>query len=564
MAIDRKVIEEIKSSVSLEEVVSQFVVLKNRGNRVAGKCPFHGDSEPSFYIYGEDSLYYCFGCLAAGDVIDFYQAIYGLEFVEAIQCIGKDYGIEVPAGQPAEQGSPVADILEVLRCAGDYFRSVLKDSQISPEASRYLEDRGIAHDLAEHFELGASSSGFNGLYRHLVSKGFTSETIFQAGLARKTQDGSKTYDFFRNRIVFPVHDVFGRIVAFGGRSIGNDGKQGVKYLNTAQSLVFSKSEQLYGVYQAKRAIRSSSAVIVTEGYTDVITFHSFGFKNTVGVLGTAMTPKQVRRLSGLAETACLVFDGDEAGINAARESAAKVVAAGMDCRVILLPEGEDADSVLRSRGINGMRSLFASAEDGLGFICRHASGYSPARRVKWAVDFLSLVDKPAVRSVLISEVAMNLGVSGDELRKQAMAARHANRKKVENVSSSSPEMTLLERQILEFAATMPEKIEEMSDEGVEEVFETEVGKQLWQKIASRNDDPMRLFTKKEKDFYVRARIFGHETRETGGWPAIKRHIRQTRKSRRQSELLQMIYNAEKKGEDPSNFLRELNDLCVTK
>ena len=373
---DPGLIAEIKARLRIEDVVGRYVELRHAGPRLVAPCPFHQDTKPSFSVNPEGGFYYCFGCQASGDIIEFYRAINGLEFPEAVEALAREAGLEIRRRREYQpnDGPSRAQCLDMHALASVFFRRVLGNQDGRP-ARDYIARRGLAPEIVERFALGWAPAGWNELRDHLRGQGFVDEAAEKAGLLSKSSKGG-FYDRFRERLIFPIMNLSGQVVAFGGRCLGDD--QGPKYLNSSETPIYTKGEHLYGLYQARRAMSHSKSVLLTEGYVDVLSLHQFGFENSCGVLGTALTPEQVHRLSGLVGRVDLVFDGDNAGRKAALRGAEMILTQGLKCRVLCLPEGEDVDSVLQKEGRVRLEELVAGSVDGLDYCLRQvAANHAP-------------------------------------------------------------------------------------------------------------------------------------------------------------------------------------------
>lgn len=335
--------EELKARVSIEDVVSPYVTLKRRGRTLVGLCPFHSEKTPSFTVYPENGSFYCFGCGAGGDVISFVERIENLDYMEAVRSLAQRAGLAVPESE-ADRGLAKLRmrLYEANREAARFYHQCLFSPQ-GAQAMAYLTRRGLTRKTIRHFGLGYAP-GHGALIRHLGEKGFGARELEAANLSFQGR-GGRSLDRFRDRVMYPILDLRGNVIAFGGRILG-DGEP--KYLNTSDTPVFSKGGNLFALNFAKDA--RAENLILCEGYMDVIALHQAGFTNAVAGLGTALTPDQARLLSRYTKEVVASYDADAAGQKAASRSIPLLRAAGLAVRVLVVPDGKDPDEFLRAHG----------------------------------------------------------------------------------------------------------------------------------------------------------------------------------------------------------------------
>jgi len=520
MGIDQGIIQSVKSRVDLVEIARRYMDLKPLSGRWVAPCPFHQETKPSFSINPELGFYYCFGCQATGDVIDFYGRMNGLEFREALEALAEEAGISLRDARPdplaARKKQLRAACLDMHTLARDYFRRVLV-SPAGKDARDYLVRRRLAPAIIESFGLGCSDENWQGLQDFLQGKGYSPAQAVEAGLLSRNDSG-RTYDRFRARLIFPIQDLAGRVIAFGGRII-KDGEP--KYLNSSDSPIYTKGEHLYGLYQARPAISKSRRALLTEGYVDVLSLHEHGFGEAVGVLGTALTPEQVKRLGSLCREVVLVFDGDNAGRKAALRSVEMVLAQGLTCRVVLLPEGKDADDLLRHVGAEAFASFLEQARDGFDYCTECVRATDSAREVMdFAKRFVRGLRDPAWKAFYLPRLANGLGLNETELRRMVAATDEAGggRQNLKGPPLQAPgraQRTPAPGQLKEpgakrdefllaFAIRYPKYRQELHDLGLGMALCSERAKILWQTIMecmdfddkevySRLDDRQRVF-----------------------------------------------------------------------
>jgi DNA primase len=385
-------LEEFKARLPIAEVVGRHVRLSRRGRDLWGCCPFHKEKTASFHVVPDKGFYHCFGCGQHGNAIDFVMAIEGIEFAQALERLAELCGL--PAPRSGGESRPRVDqtIYALNQAAARWFAGRLQARDGQP-AAEYLKIRGLDQAIIERFGLGCAAGERTALKRAMLGEGYTEAQLLEAGLIVAQEDGGASYDRFRDRVMFPIQDQRGRVVGFGGRTLG---AARAKYLNTPETAVFHKSELLYGLPLARAAIRERGTIIVAEGYMDVIALVQAGFINAVAPLGTAITEAQLAQLWQLADEPLICLDGDEAGLQAGHrliERALPALKPGKSLRFALLPPGLDPDSVLRTstgafRGPAALQLVLDEAISLLDFLwAREAATRSPTvPQQRWALE----------------------------------------------------------------------------------------------------------------------------------------------------------------------------------
>ncbi len=412
--ITRKSIDEVLERARIDEVVQDFVNLKRRGTNLIGLCPFHHEKTPSFNVSPSRNIFKCFGCGKGGDSVRFVMDHEGYDFPEAIRYLAGKYNIPleetVPDAQALEAERERETLYKVLDFAGQYFVRHLNETDEGREAGLgYLQERGFRPRTIQAFGLGYAPDRSDGLVSEALRAGYTRDLLQKAGLM--TQSG---YDFFRQRVIFPIHNISGKIIAFGGRQLVNQ-KNSPKYLNSPETDIYNKRKVLYGIYQAKKAIREKDGCYLVEGYTDVISLAQAGIENVVASSGTALTPDQIRLIRRYTQHITVLYDSDPAGIKAALRGLDLILEENMDVRLALLPEGEDPDSFVKKSGLSGFEDYIAkNAKDFVLFktsLLLQEAGTDPMRRaslVKDLVQTLARIPEAIKRSTFITEVAHQL------------------------------------------------------------------------------------------------------------------------------------------------------------
>ena len=358
--IPQSFIDDLLNRTDIVDVVSSRVQMKKAGKNYAACCPFHKEKTPSFSVSPDKQFYYCFGCGAGGNALGFIMDHDNLDFPQAVEELAKAAGMEIPreeSGRPHKPRQPTdSPLYPLLTAAADFYRQALKTHPARKAAVDYLKGRGLTGEIARDFGLGFAPPGWDNLYKHLSSDTLQQKAMIDAGLLVENAETGKRYDRFRDRVMFPIRDSRGRIIAFGGRVLGDDKP---KYLNSPETPVFHKGQELYGLFEARKFNRSLDEIIVVEGYMDVIALAQQGLRNAVATLGTATSEEHMKRLFRVVPSVLFCFDGDQAGRNAAwraLEATLPCLQDGRRARFLFLPEGEDPDTLVRSEGTDAFKA----------------------------------------------------------------------------------------------------------------------------------------------------------------------------------------------------------------
>lgn len=358
MAISERFIQELQERVDIEEVISSHITLRRRGKTLVGLCPFHNEKTPSFTVYPDTNSFYCFGCGAGGDVISFIRRIDNLDYVEAVKTVAQMAGMSMPEdGYDDTLAKRRMRLLAANREAARFFNACLMDEKNRPALDYFLR-RALTTATIRHFGLGYAPDSWHALTEHLRSKGFTYEEMVLANLVRRSDKNGKAnyYDNFRNRVMFPIIDLRGNVIAFGGR-VMDDSKP--KYINTSDTPVYKKSNGVFALNFAKNA--NENKLLLVEGYMDVIALHQAGFTNAIACLGTAFTSEQANLLSRYAEEIIICYDNDGAGREATQRALAVLGKTGLKLRVVTMSGGKDADEIIRTHGKERFAELLGMA-----------------------------------------------------------------------------------------------------------------------------------------------------------------------------------------------------------
>jgi len=420
-------IEQVGEATDMVDLVSEYVTLKKSGRNYLGLCPFHQEKTPSFSVSPGKQLYYCFGCHAGGGAFQFAMEIEGIEFPEAVELLADRAGIPLPEtsggdGIDRAQEEERRQVHRALQLTALFFNRVLTGTSLGKEALRYLTDRGYDTEVIDKFKIGFAPEGWENLIKFLKGKGFAPELLAKAGLVIKHEERGSYYDRFRGRVMFTIFDLRGRPVAMGGRALGDDQP---KYLNSPETPWFNKRKILYGLNFARQAIRRTERIVVTEGYTDVITAHTHGIEEAVATLGTAFTSDHARLLLRYAPEVVFAYDADTAGADATLRGLEIISQLGGHVKVIDLPAGQDPDDFIRSEGGKAFQDLIAEAlplvEYRLKLACRtHGTGTIEGR-VKVADDIvpvIAAVENPVAQAAYLRKVAATLDLDEGALRQR--------------------------------------------------------------------------------------------------------------------------------------------------
>ncbi len=417
-------VEEVRARSDIVAVIGEHIPLKRAGKDYRALCPFHEEKTPSFYVVPSKGFYKCFGCGESGDVFSFLMKRMGLDFTEAVKYAGRKAGVVVREVKARpEYQDPNRPLYEANAFAREYYREQLADAEIGRLARDYLRERGIDADTAEGFGIGFAPDEWRGLRTAAARHGIDDAILLDAGLVTTSERSEEPYDRFRSRIIFPIEGLTSKVIAFGGRLFG-PGK-GAKYLNSPETPVYHKGEELYGLNRARHEIRKAGAALLVEGYTDVVSLVAHEVPNVVASLGTALTSVQARLLARFAPKAFLLYDSDMAGLRATFRAADVLLGAGIHPSVVTLPRGEDPDSVARREGREALMGYVEDAVDVLDRKLQILTGrdrLSSIDGIRDAVDrllpTLRATTDPALRDIYISRVAAETGVRRETLEEE--------------------------------------------------------------------------------------------------------------------------------------------------
>ena len=412
--IDQLTIEKILDAANIVDVVSEFVTLRRRGVNFVGLCPFHNEKTPSFYVSPSKGICKCFSCGKGGNVIHFLMEHEQMSYWDAAKWLARKYGIPYSERELTDSEKALQNERESMFITNQFALDFFKDTLLNTDKGRaiglaYFRKRGFRDDILDKFFLGYCPEEPDALARAALAKGFTKENLIKTGLCYERENDGQLRDRFHGRVIFPVHSISGKVVAFGGRIMSSDAKV-AKYVNSPESIIYSKSRELYGLYQAKQAIVRKDRCFLVEGYADVISMFQSGVENVVASSGTSLTPGQIRLIHRFTNNITVLYDGDKAGIKASLRGIDMLLAEGMNVKVLLLPDGEDPDSFAQGRGATAFQEYIDTHQvDFIRFkvnlLMEDASDdpYSRSELIKSITQSISVIQDPIVRSVYITE-----------------------------------------------------------------------------------------------------------------------------------------------------------------
>lgn len=499
--IPEDVIAELRERADIEAVVSDYVPLKRAGASLKGLCPFHAEKTPSFHVHPARGFFHCFGCQASGDVIAFVMRAEGRSFPEAVRMLAERLGITLPEQDHAEDAAQRTRrvhrerLLSLMDACADYYVEQLRKHSLGGMAREALQARGIGEQVASAFRIGYAPHAWDHLARFLAQKGYSPADAEEVGVLVPRRGGSGHYDRFRHRLMFPVSDMHGRIVAFSGRILppppGSEPREAPKYINSPESALYTKGQVLFGLHEGRVEIRRHGWALLCEGNFDLLALHQAGFGNAVAPLGTALTEAQTRSLRRVAQRVTLLFDADAAGVKAVRAACPLLARAGLGARVARLPQGHDPDSYLRAKGGEALQTLLDEAPGAMEFLIDEAAASArdsseKASAIEELGPVLGSVDNPVERQLYVERVAQKFQV-GDlqavkaQLRRGWAASRSGHKPGKRDEPSSAASMARSKDRV-KLPQLQAELLGAILDNP--QLIESEAGKNLWQLLTS--------------------------------------------------------------------------------
>lgn len=525
MPLPESFLQELKMRSDLTELASNYISLKRKGRNMVGLCPFHGEKTPSFNIYTENNSFYCFGCGAGGDVITFIMKIENLDYIEAVKFLAERAGLNMP--EESNYDDSMANlkkrIYEANRESARFFHRCLY-SPLGKEGLDYLHGRGLSDKTIRHFGLGFAPNDHFALSNYLRKKGFKDSELVSANLVYKNKSGNGTNDRFYNRVMFPIIDVRGNVIAFGGRIMTD---QKPKYLNTSDTPVFSKSNNLFSLNNAKK--NQDRTLILCEGYMDVIAVNQAGFENAVATLGTALTSQQATIMKRYADDIIICYDADEAGQKATQRAIGILRRTGLNIRVLTVPDGKDPDEFIRKHGDNGgaafynlVNGSFNDVEYQLSKVRKKYDLKLADQRVKYvneAINIIAKIDDDVERDVYTSKLADETGVHTESistsLRRVRSKIKYSNRKeefrkirtglsgredKINLQHKEMPRATIAEEMLLSYMVNHPEVEQYIYSRVPNETFVTDFNRKLYSYFVNRIEGGYEPLNSLNEDF----------------------------------------------------------------
>jgi len=477
--------EKVKDRLDIVEVVSEYVNLKKTGKNYQGLCPFHQEKTPSFTVNPDNQFYYCFGCGKGGDIFNFIMEIENVTFYESLKLLAKKANLQMPdsRGYSKEYNQKREKLFEIHQLAAKFYNYLLLNKQIGNEAFKYLSERGYTEKDLERYYIGYAPDSWHSLYNFLSKRDFADQILKESGLIG--HKNNNYYDKFRDRIMFPIFNSQGEVIAFGGRRLDDEDKSSPKYYNSPETLIFHKSKNLYGINWAKKGFRNKNSAVIMEGYTDVITAHKYGINNAVASLGTALTLDQAKILKRYVDTVYIAFDPDFAGEQATLKGLDILKEADLNVRVIELPEESDPDDFIKDKGVDDFENLMESSYNLIEFkirrIINEEEKYNINQRInrsKKVLKVLSEINDPIERDVYLNKAADILNIDKEAMQEALNSFNQKNRQENEDKNrikekDSKKELEDLNHQdlLLKTLIDNPERIKQAENELEPEYFQ---------------------------------------------------------------------------------------------
>ncbi len=567
-------VEEIKAKLTIEEVVGQYVQLVKAGRNFKALCPFHNEKTPSFMISPDKGIAYCFGCQKGGDIFKFVQLVENVSFPESVQMLAEKAGVQLPAFSKEKQAAK-KQALEINEAATLFYEEQLAKNE---KQKNYLLQRGLTEQTIKDFRLGYAPDSFNETHKHLLQKGFSRLEIINSGLGgSKDTANNEIYDRFRGRIMFPITNVLGKVIAFGGRTLKQE-KEEAKYLNSPDSPTYNKSLVLYALDKAKSKIRQKDKVVIVEGYMDVIASHQAGITNVVASSGTALTQEQIKLLKRYTNNFIFAFDTDEAGKTATHRALELAIASDVNVRIAQVPDGKDPDECIRQDldlWINTIEKTNSMLEFVLSDLMQKFDLKTVQGKKQIVQEILPIIKKYPNRieqEEYIKQIANRLSINEAVLRSELVkikSSKTQNMKKPEEKKQNKP--LSREKYLLGMLLNFPDFYELINQELVEKIFLDQGTKRFYKIIKSQYNPPRKFdieefltnFEDSEKEEFHLWQLFAEEKYSRLPEESIKQEfqkiIREINKSNLaeiREKLVRDLKEAKLKG--PEQYLLALN------
>jgi len=422
-------IEKIKERLNIVDVVGSYIKLQKAGSNLKANCPFHNEKTPSFFVSPTRNIYHCFGCGVKGDIFTFVQEFEGLDFSGALKLLASRAGVIIKQESKKDRDE-TSQNFAVLESATRFFENSIKENE---EALSYLKKRGVSENTLKNFRIGFAPNGWRNLYDGLKKESFNEKTMMEMGLIRKTEKGF--YDYFRNRIIFPIFDSADRVVAFSGRILSGENKNTPKYINSPETKLFNKSEILYGYNKAKHSMRKNNFCILVEGQIDLILSHQSGFTNTVALSGTALTNFHLDLIKRLTSNLIISLDSDEAGMSSSKKGAELAIIKGMDVKIAELTSKDPAEIILKNK--DDWRKIIKKSQHAVDFFLNYIEKKNFPERKFWKeitekiLPMIAKIDNKVDQSHFIYSISSRTGIPEDSLKEELVKIKNGINKEIE-------------------------------------------------------------------------------------------------------------------------------------
>ncbi|MFP4164926.1 MAG: DNA primase [Chitinispirillaceae bacterium] len=460
--------EEIRARADIASIVGRYVNLKPQGQTLKGLCPFHKEKTPSFNVNPDRGFYHCFGCGKGGDVFSFLQEIEGVDFPDALKMLAEETGVTLETRQSSPQPEnpgklSKTELLDIHNAAAMFYYSQIRSF---PKVVEYFKSRDLKAETVKEFTMGYAPPGWTGLLDYLRARNVSESKVVECGLAIQ-KDKGRVYDRFRDRIIFPLYDLTGRIIAFAGRGLEADAQP--KYLNSPETALYHKNRVLYGLHKARQGIREKSRILVVEGYMDYLSLYQAGIRNVVATSGTAFTTEHAHLIRRFTSRATLVFDGDRAGMSAAHKAIHVLAPFNLEVSVLTLPGGEDPDSFVKNKGAHAFLEMLESAQDSASFLIEKAasehdcaSPHGKRQVVESLTPYIEQLKDPIIRNDFLGKLSDRLRLDQHLIISRFRGGESPKRRNYATLSIKESEKYLggLEGSFLRILMTSPELIDQ--------------------------------------------------------------------------------------------------------
>ena len=571
--------DKVKDRLDIVEVVSEYVNLNKTGKNYQGLCPFHQEKTPSFTVNPDNQFYYCFGCGKGGDIFNFIMEIENITFYESLKLLAKKANMEIPSqkGYSKEYNKKREKIFQVHQLAAKFFNYLLLNKQIGNEAFKYLSKRGYTEKDIERYYLGYAPDSWHSLYNFLSKRDYEDQTLKESGLIG--HKNGNYYDKFRDRIMFPIFNSQGEVIAFGGRRLNDEDSNSPKYYNSPETLIFHKSKNLYGINWAKKGFRERNSAVIMEGYTDVITAHKYGLNNAVASLGTALTSEQAKILKRYIDTVYIAFDPDFAGEQATLKGLDIFKKEDLTVRVIELPEKADPDDYIKEKGLEAFEKLMQSSYNLIEFkirmIINEKENYNINQRInrsKKVLKVLSEIDDPIEQDVYLNKTADILNIDKNAMKEALDSFNQKNKQENDDKNrikekDSKKELKKLNHQdlLLKTLIDNPDRIEKAKNEIRSNYFKG-IYRKAFNLILEKGFNILKMNIEHEiedqelADYFMILTVKERQEVSEEKFKALIELMKDEYKKRAKNDLYHKLQNVELKKSKLDNLLRDYHEI----